>query len=85
MTALGKNQFIGCSAWQPTEDKHAHIFDQIPLHVSQSALNDLFATRGSMSPDAEKYTGPCYYNVPSNVGLKQERCRKSQCTFQLFC
>ncbi|KAF8518841.1 hypothetical protein BU17DRAFT_90642 [Hysterangium stoloniferum] len=56
MTAFGKDQFIGCSARQPAEDKHAHIFFSIPLHVSQSTLNDIFTTQGSTSRDTEKYT-----------------------------
>ncbi|KAF8522484.1 hypothetical protein BU17DRAFT_87119 [Hysterangium stoloniferum] len=74
MTAFGKDQFIGCSARQPAEDKHAHIFFSIPLHVSQSTLNDIFTTQGSTSRDTEKYTGPCYYTIPPTVGLKQEKC-----------
>ncbi|KAF8514442.1 hypothetical protein BU17DRAFT_94529 [Hysterangium stoloniferum] len=74
MTVFGKDQFIGCSARQLAEDKHAHIFFSIPLHVSQSTLNDIFTTQGSTSRDTEKYTGPCYYTVPPTVGLKQEKC-----------
>ncbi|KIJ24642.1 hypothetical protein M422DRAFT_274520 [Sphaerobolus stellatus SS14] len=71
----GKNYFVGCSAWKPADGKSStHLFRQIPSHVNEELVVDIFTEGGLGQMDMSLYSDHCCHTVPSRTGLKQQYC-----------
>ncbi|KIJ37762.1 hypothetical protein M422DRAFT_259598 [Sphaerobolus stellatus SS14] len=68
----GKNYFVGCSAWKPSDGKTSeHLFRLIPNRVSEDLIVEIFTYGGPLELHEKLF---CCHSVPCRTGLRQKLC-----------